>query len=118
MEDEDVELPSKPILRINEVSSLLDLQTELIKRKQATSSQTNTYSENYVHRSKNNILSITKQEKQAKQELTANRQARIRMNEQSLRKEEAEREKQRRILEHKVSLFLRIRSWPRRLALE
>lgn len=53
---------------------------------------------------------MTKKEKLAKEEKSQRRQERIRINEDLIRKEEAEREKQRRVMDEKSKLYERMKN--------
>ncbi|KAI1727627.1 nuclear transport factor 2 (NTF-2) [Ditylenchus destructor] len=96
--------PSKPVLHTHDISSLLDLRTEFLHRKKAAVAQ-NSAASSLVNKTKNNILAATKQEKKAKEEVREARQARIRLNGEQLRKEEAERIRRQKILEEKASIY-------------
>ncbi|KAI1720016.1 coiled-coil domain-containing protein [Ditylenchus destructor] len=96
--------PSKPVLHTHDISSLLDLRTEFLHRKKAAVAQ-NAAASPLVNKSKNNILAVTKQETKAKDEQREARQARIRLNGEQLRKEEAERIRRQKILEEKASIY-------------
>jgi len=104
--DETSIVPPKPILRINEVSSFLDLKTEFLTRRQVATGKN--YPAKYVHKTKNNILSITREEKNDRKEISALRSVRIKKKEELLQNETAERQRQRRILENKATIYERM----------
>lgn len=66
--------PTRPVLRINEVSSLLDLETEFLRRKQAATQQTGGGSTSKIggqfglltKEKKGNVFALTKEEKRVK----------------------------------------------------
>jgi len=107
-DDDQPMAPPKPLLKFDDTSSLLDLQAEYLKRKKAVSSSFTSCPEKYVNKPKNNILALTKEEKRAKQEISEKRFQRIKQNEDILRKEEFDRGRQRKILEHKEKIYNRM----------
>lgn len=90
----------KPVLQTGDIGSLLDLTTEFLERKKAAKAKI--YSEKYVNPTKSNILTVTKDEKKVKEQVSKDRQARIQQSAEAIRKEEAEQLKRQQILEQKA----------------
>lgn len=93
----DKQTSSKFILQSSEINSFLDLKTEYLKRKKEVT-QKQSYNSDVFNRTKNNILSISKQEKDSKKLVRDARSTRIKQNGAALRKEEEERERRQKIL--------------------
>jgi hypothetical protein len=75
---------------------------------QPTTSSAGTSSANFVHKTRHNLLAISREEKLAKQDLTAQRVQRIRQNAEALLREEQQRERQRQILLQKAAIYERM----------
>lgn len=100
---------SKPILQINNTTSLLDLKTEFIKRKKAATDQINLHHRDIeFNRSKSTLLVVTKEEKKKKEEEREIRSNRIRQNAEAIYKEEQEYNKRQKILVEKSKLYERM----------
>lgn len=109
-QEEPEAAPSGPVLHTDDVASFLDLQTEFIKRRDAalTGRQTARTSSTIVHKTKNNILAITKEEKRAKQEMSTRRTQRIKEHEELIQKEEQQRARQQQMMAHKAAIYERM----------
>lgn len=88
---------NKPVLQTSEINSLLDLKTEFLKRKKEVV-QKKKFEDYNFNRTKNNILAVSKQEKNSKKLVNEARSARIKQNAEALRKEEEERFRRQKIL--------------------
>lgn len=98
-------------LHTGDVASFMDLQTEFIRRRDAALTNkpnSSDYSQNYVHKTKNNILAISKEEKRSKEEIKTRRTQRIKENEELMQKELQQRQRQKQILEQKAAIYDRM----------
>lgn len=102
------EFPSKPLLHTNNLTSLLDLKTEFLKRKKAATLEIKTNKDGLINPTKNNILAISKEEKRIKEEQKLQRNTRILRNEELIRKEEQEYLQRKKILEQKAAIYDKI----------
>lgn len=96
---------NKPVLQTSEINSLLDLKTEFLKRKKEVP-QTKSFVDYDLNRTKNNILAISKKEKDSKKIANEARSARIKQNAEALKKEEEERLRRQKILGKYFFFFL------------
>ncbi|KAI6242908.1 PLD phosphodiesterase domain-containing protein [Aphelenchoides fujianensis] len=96
----------KKILRPAHSAALIDLKAEFLTRKRdAKRAQ---LGHNDVHLAKTGVLTITKQEKAVQKEKQERRRQTIEHRADLLRKEEAERERQRKTMEEKSRLYERM----------
>uniref|UniRef100_A0A914QNG2 Uncharacterized protein n=1 Tax=Panagrolaimus davidi TaxID=227884 RepID=A0A914QNG2_9BILA len=109
-DDDDKPLSSKSRRKAH-ITSFADLQTEILYRSRV-SAETK-FDDKHINRSKNNILAMTKAEKQAKEKNSMARKERIQKAADAIRKEDEDYERRKRTMEEKAKLYERLKSGER-----
>uniref|UniRef100_A0A914ZD53 Uncharacterized protein n=1 Tax=Panagrolaimus superbus TaxID=310955 RepID=A0A914ZD53_9BILA len=110
MAEDDKPLSSKSRRKAN-ITSFADLQTEILYRSRV-SAETN-FADGEINRTKNNILQMTKAEKQAKDKTSLARKERIQKAADAVRKEDEDYQLRKRTMEEKAKLYERLKSGER-----
>lgn len=108
---EDGQPLSSKARRKAQITSFADLQTEILYRSR-TAKETK-FTDGEINRSKNNILIMTKAEKEAKEKNSMARKEKIQKAADAIRKDDEEVARRKRNMEEKAKLYDRLKSGER-----